>query len=184
MHVFHLPSVLRFCLILAVDCFPNFLPSSAVWFRFCQVLFGGVCQFHIIFLHFFLSCFLRSPFILPRLTYLIFRILIEVFLFPFLVRNACLPFFGLLTCFLSGVSANLWREDCKFCVKARATTFHRHSIHGFLTSIDFPNPHPRPRPSLFFASTAALASRRRWTTKSWPLPADRCSAVWPRSCGV
>ncbi len=43
-----------------------------------------------------------------------------------------------------------------------------------------PNRHPRPRPSLSFASTAALASRSRSTTKSWPLTAAWCSGVRPR----
>ena len=41
---------------------------------------------------------------------------------------------------------------------------------------------PRPRPCLLScAPTAALASRSRWTTSTWPFPAARCSAVKPRN---
>ena len=43
-----------------------------------------------------------------------------------------------------------------------------------------PNPPPRLRPSLFCASTAAFASRSRWTTESWPLRAAKCSGVLPQ----
>ena len=41
-------------------------------------------------------------------------------------------------------------------------------------------PPPRPRPLLFCASTAALASRSRSTTESWPSRAAQCSGVLPR----
>ena len=45
-----------------------------------------------------------------------------------------------------------------------------------------PNPRPRPRPCLLFcSSTAALASRSRWTAPMWPFPAARCSGVKPQS---
>ena len=46
----------------------------------------------------------------------------------------------------------------------------------------FPSPNPPPRPRLFSpsASTAAFASRSRWTTESWPFSAAKCSGVWPR----
>ena len=42
------------------------------------------------------------------------------------------------------------------------------------------NPRPRPRPMLFFASTAALASRSCWTTESAPCSAAKCSGIEPR----
>ena len=41
-------------------------------------------------------------------------------------------------------------------------------------------PPPRPRLVSSSASTAAFASRSRWTTESWPLLAAKCSGVWPR----
>ena len=41
-------------------------------------------------------------------------------------------------------------------------------------------PPPRPRLSLFCASTAALASRSRWTMESWPSRAAKSSGVLPR----
>ena len=41
-------------------------------------------------------------------------------------------------------------------------------------------PPPRPRPSLFCASTAAFASRSRSTTESWPNSAAKCSGVLPQ----
>ena len=55
-----------------------------------------------------------------------------------------------------------------------------HYIH-FLTTIPClsPNPPPRPRPCLSCASTAASASRSRWTTPMWPLKAAKCSGVEP-----
>ena len=55
-----------------------------------------------------------------------------------------------------------------------------HYIH-FPTTIPClsPNPPPRPRPCLSCASTAALASRSRWTTPTWPLKAAKCSGVEP-----
>ena len=43
-----------------------------------------------------------------------------------------------------------------------------------------PNLPPRPQLSLSLASTAAFASRSRWTTESWPSWAATCSGVWPR----
>ena len=39
---------------------------------------------------------------------------------------------------------------------------------------------PRPRPLLFSASTAALASMSRSTAETWPLRAAACSGVSPR----
>ena len=48
-------------------------------------------------------------------------------------------------------------------------------------SSGFPlNPPPRPWPSLFLASTAALVSRSRSTTESWPHAAAKCSGVLPQ----
>ena len=46
----------------------------------------------------------------------------------------------------------------------------------------FPHQYPPPRPQLFtsLASTAAFASRSRWTTESWPLRAAKCSGVLSR----
>ena len=47
----------------------------------------------------------------------------------------------------------------------------------------FPHQYPPPRPRpwrLSFASTAAFASRSRWTTESWPWMAAMCSGVLPQ----
>ena len=41
-------------------------------------------------------------------------------------------------------------------------------------------PTPRPQPNLSSTSTAAFASRSRWTTESWPFAAAQCSGVKPR----
>lgn len=42
------------------------------------------------------------------------------------------------------------------------------------------NPRPRPRPSSSLASTAALASRSRWTIALWPFSAATSSGVAPQ----
>ena len=57
-----------------------------------------------------------------------------------------------------------------------------HFVHFTSLHNGIPRPHPPPRPrlSLFRASTAALASRSRWTTESRPLRAAQCSGVSPR----
>ena len=71
-------------------------------------------------------------------------------------------------------------------------TFHKNWKQQHLRSLPratesqglmrFPHqyPPPRPRPLLFCASTAALASRSRSTTESWPSRAAQCSGVLPR----
>ena len=55
-------------------------------------------------------------------------------------------------------------------------TTESHPSRGFPS----PNHPPRPRPHLFCASTAALASRSRAATASWPSRAAKCSGVSPR----
>ena len=49
-----------------------------------------------------------------------------------------------------------------------------------VSEVSPPNPPPRPRPYLFCASTAAFASRSRWTMESWPFSAAKCSGVLPQ----
>ena len=50
----------------------------------------------------------------------------------------------------------------------------------------FPHQYPplRPRLSTSFASTAAFASRSRWTTESRPLKTAKCSGVLPREAAA
>ena len=54
--------------------------------------------------------------------------------------------------------------------------------NGIPCFMRFPHryPPPRPRPFSFCASTAAFASRSRWTTESRPSRAAQCSGVSPR----
>ena len=68
-------------------------------------------------------------------------------------------------------------------VKPSVNHQHLHSLpHNRIPCfMRFPPQYPPPRPQLllFFASTAAFASRSRWTTESWPLLAAKCSGVAP-----
>ena len=66
--------------------------------------------------------------------------------------------------------------------KIEPSTFHplRHVKIPLPQEVFPPNPRPRPRPMLFFASTAALASRSRCTICSAPFHAAKCSGVSPR----
>ena len=71
---------------------------------------------------------------------------------------------------------------------------HQHFVHFHISSsfnsphngipclMRFPHQYPPPRPQLllFSASTAAFASRSRWTTESWPFSDAMCSGVSPR----
>ena len=86
------------------------------------------------------------------------------------------------------VGANVWAHwhACheKWYTKSTKHLNHQHphSLHNDPTpqEISPPNPPPRPWLNLLFASTAAFASRSRWTTESLFRSAAKCSGVQPR----